>query len=757
MYHWKAHLAYGAVERLAFDGTTIYAKTRDALFTVNTDTEEVIGLSKLTGLNGAEIGVIGYNRQTESLIIVYQDGLIDVVEGDAVYSMTDLKMKEINGSKSPNNVTMYGNKAYLAMSFGVMCIDLSKREVADTYFFGDNGYINITDLTVHHDTLVAISGQNIYRGDIKSWTLSDFHTWEMEQLSSSLDRVLSAGDSLWVLSDTMLYCYGSGGWGRRYSAYKWQNMTVDGDQLYLMASNNAIYSVNAEGTLQEVLSLNYPVQDLVRKGKDYWLATQYQGVVHRHNGNERYLAPNGPCSNMPYRLKFDGGKVYMVPGSRWASQDSRAPEISFYNGSYWHYYDSWTLSSWALGFPVLDIMNIAVDPFDQEHFWATSYGTGLYEFKNNALVRRYDHTNSPLVTLVPGQYAQYYIRTDAATYDADGNLWFINCGTKSMTMDIISPAMLAQSRGLDSVSWFTMPIQSSGVPIPAETPQEMFFDNRNSHYLWIPIARVQSGVGGIVLLDDKGTPFNSADDRAIERTSFTDADNKRITMERVLTAVQDLSGDIWVGHDKGTFVIRHTTDFFKSDAVERIKIPRNDGTNLADYLLNGVQVNAIAIDGSNRKWIGTATSGLYLMSADGITTIEHFTEENSPLLNNEILSLAINPESGELFVGTAAGVMSYQSDATVAKEDFSGVYAYPNPVRPDYSGVITIAGLMDETVCYILDAGGNLIAKTQSNGGTAVWNGLRVNGEKATPGIYSVLCNTADGGSHTVTKIMLMR
>ena len=157
----------------------------------------------------------------------------------------------------------------------------------------------------------------------------------------------------------------------------------------------------------------------------------------------------------------------------------------------------------------------------------------------------------------------------------------------------------------------------------------------------------------------------------------------------------------------------------------------------------------------NRKWIGTANSGLYLVSADGQQTIHHFTVDNSPLPSNSILSLAIHPISGEVFIGTGDGLVSYRSDASEASENFSGIYAYPNPVRPNFGGVITIAGLMDNTVVYIIDSGGNLVCKTRSNGGIATWNAKNARGQRVATGVYTVLCNTADGQNHAVTKILV--
>jgi hypothetical protein len=162
----------------------------------------------------------------------------------------------------------------------------------------------------------------------------------------------------------------------------------------------------------------------------------------------------------------------------------------------------------------------------------------------------------------------------------------------------------------------------------------------------------------------------------------------------------------------------------------------------------------MALDGGNRMWIGTANSGLYLIEDDTIT-VAHFTEDNSLLPSNAIQSIAIEPITGEVFVGTDRGIASYRSDASEPRQDMKSAYAYPNPVRPNYAGVISITGLMDNTVVNIVDEGGNLVCKTRSHGGTAVWDGYAADGRKATPGVYSAFCN-AEGG-HTVVKILLMR
>ena len=242
----------------------------------------------------------------------------------------------------------------------------------------------------------------------------------------------------------------------------------------------------------------------------------------------------------------------------------------------------------------------------------------------------------------------------------------------------------------------------------------------------------------------------------MKRKEFYDQDNIQLMPANIYCLVQDKNNDIWIGTPAGIIIIPSTVDFFTSNECYRVKIPRNDGTNLADYLLGTEQINCIAVDGANRKWIGTANSGLYLMSEDGLTTEAHFTTDNSLLPSNNILSIAIHPINGEVFVGTGEGIASYRSDASEGQDDYSQAYAFPNPVRPDYAGSIAITGLMENSIVNIVDEGGNLICKTRSNGGTAVWDGKNQQGQKASSGIYTALCNASDG-SHTVVKIMIMK
>ena len=226
---------------------------------------------------------------------------------------------------------------------------------------------------------------------------------------------------------------------------------------------------------------------------------------------------------------------------------------------------------------------------------------------------------------------------------------------------------------------------------------------------------------------------------------------------------QDHDNTIWVGTSRGLFTIPATVDFFESNSCERLVILRNDGTNLGDYLLEKEQINCIVVDGANRKWIGTAASGAFLIDIvkdeDGgkdVETIAHFTMENSLLPSDNVLSIAIQESTGEVFFGTSEGLVSYMSDAVEPAENFNNLYVYPNPVYPNYKGHVVVKGLVANSQVRILDASGNLVRMIEGEGGEVIWDVTNMNGDRVASGVYTILCNTIDGKAYGHVKVMIM-
>jgi len=755
MYHWKSHVAYGTISCVADAGDKVYGLAGGSLVVIDKKTEEIIGYAKQDGLNGSDIAQIAYDSSSKTLIIAYSDGLIDLMHNGTFIAMTDLQQKSMTISKQTNKIVVNNGQAYFCMPFGILLVDVANRLIKDTYYIGVQGSdVNVMDLAISQDSIFAISSNALYSIG-KNDNLMDYTYWHCSEqtASDSVYRAIAVWeDDLYLVANTNLFKRQNNKW-KKQAGIASEGLRISDNRLFILTQKEGIYSLKTDGTIQTEASSYYAL-DIAANGTTYWLGTASEGIVKQTPSSTQSYVVSGPLVNIPYRLKIAGSRLYMVIGQRWADENpKRDAYVMIYDieKETWYNIAGEDVDK-QTGYHIFDLMNVAVDPQDAEHFYVTSYGTGVLEFQGLQLVNRYTYGNSPLETAAPGTYEQNYVRTDGAIFDAEGNLWFLNPGGENL-VHVASPAQLASSRQSGTGSWFKMPLNyASGVYTPIYTPDPLIIDNKNSHWKWIPSVRVSTG---LALLDDKGTPQYAGDDEAYFRNTFTDQDGKEVKPTYIYALAQDKEGTLWLAPENGVITIPSSIDFKTSNRCERIKIARNDGTGLADYLLETEQINAIAVDGANRKWFGTQSSGVYLISADGEQTIEHFTVDNSPLLSNTISSLAIDPKTGRVFIGSDKGLMSYQGDAAMPFDDYSSAYAYPNPVYPDYEGVITITGLMDETSVHITDQAGNLVCQTRSNGGTAIWDGKTADGQKVSSGVYNVFCNESNN-QHTLVKILIL-
>ena len=333
------------------------------------------------------------------------------------------------------------------------------------------------------------------------------------------------------------------------------------------------------------------------------------------------------------------------------------------------------------------------------------------------------------------------MRIPKVKFDKDGNLWVINTGTK----DIIK--VLKSDGNWQSINYK----QIEYMP----TISDIHFDSRG----WIWLVSLQADAG-IICIKPNGTPLDTSDDEIkVWQTNFTNLDGTSYTVYQIYGFAEDKEGKIWVGTNIGLFLIDNPQKFYNDGIFTQVKIPRNDGTGLADYLLNGVNIQTIYVDGANQKWIGTKNNGLYVISSDGQETINHFTTENSSLPSDNVVSVSMNGKTGEVFIGTSNGIASYKGETTDPMISLSenNIYAYPNPVRADYSGLITINGLTLDCNVKIVDTAGSLIQEGTSSGGTFTWNGCNKKGDRVASGVYYVLTYDKEGNEGVATKILFIR
>ncbi len=740
MHQWNIHSAFADINAIAVTRDKVFALSNHSLFAVDKQSEEIVYYNRLTGLNGAIISTIGYNPTLNLLLVCYENGHLDIINSqDEVYNIPDLYLKQTTYSKIVNSIYMHEHTAYLAMDFGIIELDMKRREIKDTYIIGqDAKEVNVKHITIMGNRIYAVSPQLLYSA-LLSDPLSDYAYWQTQALPTGkeVSAFCAYDELLYMVRDSVLCSYRDSKWQKHTTSYKVNGLCPTDQHLFILPKNQAGVAI-AETDLSLQMTDMGMITDIVQDGSSYWWASVSDELVR--GADRQAFRPDGPINNIAYRMRTFGDRLYVVPGGRWATQNLTPGEIMFYENGTWVNISNDVINQ-ACGFKVYDLMNVAQDPNDEDHYFVTSYCVGLLEMYYDEVINLYTPDNSTLISAVPNNPKEY-TRTDGAMYDEQGNLWILNAvGAKSI--NIFTP----------DKQWFSFGVAYQNEDLPFYTPGEIMVDRRNTQWKWIPQCRYNTG---LLLLQDNGTPTNDKDDQVFYRNEWYDQNGKPVIPEFIYSMAQDHDNTIWVGTNAGLFLIPATIDFTTSNRCERVIISRNDGTQLGDYLLDNEQINHIVVDGANRKWIATATSGVFLLSPNGEETIEHFTTENSPLSSNNVLSIAILESTGEVFFGTSQGLVSYMSDAIEPAKNFSDIYAYPNPVHPNYHGVVTIRGLMANTEVRIVDASGNLVTTIQGNGGEAVWDMTNAQGSRVASGIYTALCNTQDGAAHSTVKIMVM-
>ena len=452
------------------------------------------------------------------------------------------------------------------------------------------------------------------------------------------------------------------------------------------------------------------------------------------------LKPGGPQYNYFSEIKFTNGKLYTVGGYFISGgADLQRPGIvQVWDGHEWELYQEHLES--ITGYSYVDNNTIDVDPTDPSHV-AVGGRCGLYEFKDGKLLKYHHQQNSPLGGAIDRgkELGNDYTLINGLKYDKEGNLWVLNCQTKKSNL-------LELTKDGQWVNHYQKDLADNN-GIGMRVMQSAIIDSRNN--LWF-INNYWEHPSYYAYNIDNATIFSST-------TSLVNQDGTVYSSYAPSCVVEDIKGNIWLGTNIGPFMI--DKDNINSTTIQQIKVPRNDGSDFADYLLSGVVIRSIAIDGGGRKWFGTQGNGVYLISADNMTQIQHFTSENSPLPDNTIISIAINNETGEVFFGTENGLCSYISDATATADEMTEdhVYAYPNPVTPDYTGLINVVGLTLDADVKIVTSSGKLIAEGHSNGGSFTWDGCDQQSRRVASGIYMVVTATSDGKKGTVCKIAIVR
>ena len=740
---WRIYPSYHNATYCQVAGDKVYILASGALFSYNKSDNEVYLYDKINTLSDIDITHIAYSKNINALVIVYSNANIDILYDDeSVYNITDFKNKSLP-QKKINNIGIQGTTAYLSTEFGVVELDLENLEFRNTLNTG----LNTTCTYLFNDRLYTTTKSGLYYCETDK-NMLDKGNWKkghdnamktLNELDGKLYCLASDGKLLEIIPETnkLRMVDNSDNYSYMYKD----------DDCFIAVSANRIVKIDSQGT-SKICDINEKYNFIQKDNDSYWCCKGYGGVVESSVENSSIVArrqplqPNSPIRNYCEFMKFtDGGKLLVAGGNL------NFFDVTFYDGTLMEYdckNDRWnnlpedTIRK-VTGNSYINVCSIDEDPTEPGHYFAGSFGYGIYEFRNGEFAGHYGIHNSPIETVVPSNTR--FMRVPMVKFDQEGNLWCINTGVK----DIVKVFM-------KDGTWTSLHYKQIEYLPTMVSP---VIDSRG----WLWITSLQ-GEPGIFCAKLNGTPFDTSDDEAkVWLHKFTNQDGTSYDIYQVYALTEDKNGYMWVGTNTGLFVIDDPENFFSNNRFRQIKVPRNDGTGLADYLLSGVYIKSIKIDGANRKWIGTNDNGIYLISADGLETIHHFTTENSPLPSDCIESIAINDLSGEVFIGTSKGIVSYMSDATRPEEilDEKSVHAYPNPVKAGYSGNIAIVGLTHDCNVKIVDAAGYLISEGYSNGGQYSWNGRNQRGEKVASGVYYVLTYDSYGNESVATKILITK
>ena len=760
---WRSHLPWNNCISITEGDGVIYCATKNAVFSLDKEDNSITRFTKVNYLSDIGVSRVAYHNETKTLIVSYSNGNLDLVENDKVTNIPDIKRKLIPGLKSINNILFIESRAYLSCGFGIVVLDIEKKEIKDTYYIGFNGaQVNVLDMTFDGVNLYAATESGMYDANINDPNLSDYKSWkkhdEMPQPDLKYNTIAYFNNAIYInyagskYNDDTLYVYKNGNWGYYNPTYSSNKYELKVRDTVLMVINEGdVDFIDTSGTILARIytynSTSIPYAPTPRdaifdskKNNITWIADANIGVIKNEGiWTSTAYQLNGPKTTNAFNIAAQSGNIWVAPGgldATWYYMYNGDGIFSFINDT-WTTFDKDSINAVNKHIyepllkqkSVFDIISVAINPSNPSNVYAGTWSKGLLEFNDQKLTTIYDTTNSTLDWI-------YRVGVAGVIFDKDNNLWVTNTGGNNVLH-------VKKSNGTWKAFDFTGYLTSSSTGEVGS----LIIDKNN--YKWIIYPRNS----GMVVFNDNNTIDNVSDDQIRKISNVTG--NGALPSNNIYSIAVDRDGEIWIGSDKGIAVIYTPENVFTGGNFDAQQILVDQG-GFIQPLLESEIITAIAVDGGNRKWIGTQRTGVFLLSEDGTEQLIHFTEENSPLFSNTINCISIDHSTGEVYFGTDKGIISYKGDSTEPEPTYSNIVVYPNPVKENYEGVIAIKGLVENADIKITDISGTLIYHTIAKGGQATWDGKNYSGEKAKTGVYLVFSSNSDGSETIVTKILFI-
>lgn len=752
---WQGHFSFNSIKDVVESETKIYAAAQNAVFSIDKQTNELEQITTIQGLSGENISTLYYSDVYELLIIGYENGLIEIVfdNDENVLTIGDIvdKVTIPPNNKRVNHFNAYDNVVYIATNYGISVFNLDRLEFGDTYYIGDSGsQIPITQTTVFNDEIYAscLGGNGIRKAQVTSPNLIDYQNWQTI-VSGNFSAIQTVSDKLYTTrTDRRIFRIENNTLSElfQYSNPPLDLKEVDGNLIVTTIDTTFVYNSDFGLLSQASVNPSFSTQftSATIDAEFIYIGTKDFGVLKTPLANPvefEEIYPEGPLLNTPFSLQATPNNLWVTYGDYdifFNPYPLNSLGYSHLNG------EEWINTPFSQLLTARCLNAISVNPFNNNQVFISSFVDGLLEVNEGVPTILYDDTNSGLEPFVINANVSD-IRVGPSLFDSNGLLW-------TMTSSVDRPLKSYNPLNNQWKSYsFTDIIQSRNLGYG-----DMVIGSEGTKW-------IASYEHGFIGFKENGSGF-------LLKKIFSEEDNMPSTY--VTSLAIDKRNQLWIGTFRGLRVLYNTSNFFEEDNVRVDEIVISED-GIAKELLFQQIITDIEVDGSNNKWIGTVSSGIFYLSSNGQQTIYHFTKDNSPLPSNEITDVALDESNGKVYIATSKGLVSFNSGSSATLETLENAYAYPNPVRPNFNITedrVKIKGVSENVNIKITDIEGNLVAEAQSrvnlryrgynleiDGGTAYWNGKNLANNVVKSGVYLVMLSDLDTYETKVLKLMVVR
>lgn len=745
---WDSHLPYNTAKGLATDGNRLYTLCNQAFFSINSNnTGDMVKYSKIDGMSDIGMNCAAYDMATSTLVLVYDNGNIDLFKDNTFYNLPYLKMKVIP-DKTVSHVYTSNGFAYLASAMGVVVIDLSKRSITTTIELPatikqKNVLLSVTGFAAAGNYFFAATENGVYRADKNTNLQGNPQAWKRIDSTSRITNITTVADNVFFSSSSAVYKLTADSLESVYTAsriLRRQIRTIDGGAYNLLISEfsdstrrGSVQVMDVTGNVTDSASMDgVPLQALELLNKSIWIADSANGLCKRTSATETaYFIPQGPSSRLSYDIYAYNKDVYVAHGEYNGFFGGNFTRFGFshLNGDQWKLYK-------PARYPEIgsDMVLITKDETNGT-LYAGSYLNGLTIVKADGSFQKIDRNS-----IFDGSYiyGDDYHQTIGLHLDKSENLW---------VSQLLAKHQLYVKTKSDEWYKFQVPDVSFGGPLTTDDNGQVYF---------LSLAGNSPLAGGAVVYSTNGTLTDATDD--ISHRIMKGVGYGNLPSNDVLCIAKDKNNEIWIGTGDGIGIIKTNCNapFSATAACEAVIPVVQYGLNPGP-LFKGIRVNTIAIDEINRKWVGT-NAGLWVLSADAEQLLYHFTTDNSPMPHNNVQKVAIDRGTGSVYIGTAEGLVSFRSTITEAGTANAEAIIFPNPVPAGYSGLIAIKDIIPGSDVRITDITGQLVYHARATGGGQLtWDGKDPAGRKAQSGVYLVYIAGADGKNTHTGKLVFVQ